>query len=176
MKKTAGIMAGFESHHELLEAARKTHLAGYRKIDAFSPFPVPGLAKALGRGRTPIPMLVLAGGITGGLGGYFMQWYAMAVDYPIEVGGRPLHSWPAFIPITFELTVLCAALTAIISMLALNRLPQLHHPVFNVPEFSRASTDRFFLCIDAADPLFDPVRARDFLATLRPSLIKEVED
>ena len=126
----AGIMAEFDDHEELLRAARAAHAAGYRKMDAYSPFPVQGLATALGHLRCAIPLLVLAGGITGGLGGYFMEWFAMVKDYPIDVGGRPLHSWPAFIPIAFELTVLCAALTAIISMLAFNRLPQPYHPVF----------------------------------------------
>ncbi len=100
--------------------------------------------EALGHKWTAVPFIVLIGGICGGLGGYFMEWYSMAVDYPINIAGRPFNSWPAFIPITFELTILAAALAAIIGMLALNRLPQPHHPVFNVPGFERASTDRFF--------------------------------
>ncbi|HEY3855437.1 MAG TPA: DUF3341 domain-containing protein [Verrucomicrobiae bacterium] len=170
----AGLMAEFDNQEDLLHAAREAHLAGYRKMDAYSPFPIQGLADALGHKRASIPMLVLAGGITGGLGGYFMQWFAMAKDYPINVGGRPLHSWPAFIPITFELTVLCASLTAIISMLAFNRLPQPYHPVFNVPQFSRASTDRFFLCIESEDPSFDRAATQEFLESLHPTTIAEV--
>jgi hypothetical protein len=173
-KPLAGLMAGFEHDKDLLHAAQQARAAGYRNMDAYSPFPIKGLAGALGHGRSIIPLLVLVAGITGGLGGYFMQWYAMAVDYPLNIGGRPLHSWPAFIPITFELTILCAALSAIISMLALNRLPRPHHPVFNVPEFARASTDRFFLCIESSDPKFDLGATRKFLETLHPFLVAEV--
>jgi hypothetical protein len=170
----AGLMAGFENHEDLLRAAREAHSTGYRNMDAYSPFPVQGLARALGHGGSGIPLIVLAAGITGGLGGYLMQWYAMAIDYPLDIGGRPLNSWPAFIPITFELTILCAALAAIISMLAFNRLPQPHHPVFNVPEFERASIDRFFLCIESSDPMFDLAATRNFLQKLRPFMIAEV--
>jgi hypothetical protein len=170
----AGLMAGFENQQDLLRAAEKAHSTGYRNMDAYSPFPVEGLARALGHQRSGIPLIVLAAGITGGLGGYFMEWYAMTIDYPINIGGRPMHSWPAFIPITFELTVLCAALAAMISMLVLNRLPCPHHPVFNVPEFARASTDRFFLCIEAADPMFDIKDTRQFLEQLSPFIIAEV--
>jgi hypothetical protein len=173
-KPLAGLMAGFERHEDLVEAAREAYRAGYRRMDAYSPFPVEGLAKALGRERSAIPLLVLAGGIAGGLGGYFMEWYASTIDYPIEIGGRPLHSWPSFIPITFELTVLCAALTAIISMLAFNKLPQPYHPVFNVPEFARASVDRFFLFIEASDPKFDNAATREFLRNLHPAMVAEV--
>jgi len=171
---TVGLMAEFVGHEELLSAARTAHSAGYRHMDAYSPFPVEGLAEAIGHKRSALPLVVLLGGITGGLGGYFMEWYAMAVDYPIEIGGRPLHSWPAFIPITFELTILCAALSAIVAMLAFNRLPRPYHPVFNVAEFARASTDRFFLCIESTDPMFDNAGTRNFLRTLHPSMIAEV--
>jgi hypothetical protein len=177
MKRTlAGLMAGFETHEEIVRAATEAHSAGYRKMDAYSPFPVEGLADALGHRRASIPLIVLAGGIAGGLGGFFMEWFAMAIDYPINVGGRPLNSWPAFIPITFELTVLCASLSAIISMLAFNRLPHPHHPVFNVPEFARASVDRFFLCIESADPQFDLTTTRQFLERLDPFIIAEVPE
>ncbi|MDB6064258.1 MAG: hypothetical protein JWR26_466 [Pedosphaera sp.] len=169
-----GLMAEFGSHKTLVDAARRARAEGYRALEAYTPFPVHGLSEALGQRRTFVPLFVLIGGMVGGLGGYFMEWYAMAVDYPINIGGRPLHSWPAFIPITFELTILCASLSAIVSMIALNRLPQPYHPVFNVPEFKRASLDRFFLCIESTDPKFDLAATRAFLSTLAAQSIQEV--
>lgn len=171
-----GLMAEFEEHEQLLRAARLAHTAGFRRMDAYSPFPIEGLAEALGHEWTPVPLITLMGGITGGLGAYFMEWYAMAKLYPLNVGGRPYNSWPNFIPITFELTVLIAALSAFAAVLALNKLPQPHHPVFNVPEFRRASIDRFFLCIEVEDPLFDVEQTARFLASLKPSGIREVRD
>jgi len=162
-QKLHGLMAEFEDHAQVVEAARRAHETGYRCMDAYTPFPVEGLPEALGSRRTAVPRIVLTGGIIGAVGGYFMEWYSMAVDYPINIGGRPFNSWPAYIPITFELTVLCAAISAIVGMLALNCLPQPHHPVFNVPGFERASTDRFFLCIEASDPKFEPSVTRQFL-------------
>ena len=173
--KIYGLMAEFADHEELVAAARCSYAEGYRRMDAYSPFPVPELASALGRRGTAIPLVVLAGGTIGGLGGYFMQAYAMAMDYPLNIGGRPLYSWPAFIPITFELTVLCASLTAFLAVWVFNKLPQPYHPVFNVPEFSRASQDRFFLCIEATDPKFDSERTRHFLTQLGPERVMEVE-
>jgi len=170
-----GLMAEFEEHEELLKATRKAYAEGYRRMDAYSPFPVEGLAEALGRRGTLVPLIVLLGGITGGLGGFLMQDYALAIDYPLNIGGRPLHSWPPFIPITFELTVLTAAFCALIGMLAMNKLPQPYHPVFNVPEFSRASQDRFFLCIEAEDPKFDRSATRRFLEKLGANQVMEVE-
>ena len=169
-----GLMAEFSGDKEILSAAKRAHEFGFRKMDAFTPFPVDGLAESLGRRKPLIPLIVLIAGMFGGLGGYFMQWYAMAVDYPINVGGRPLNSWPAFVPITFEMTILSGALAAIFGMLALNKLPEPHHPVFNVPEFERASTDKFFLCIEAGDPKFDLDATRKFLETLKPENISEV--
>jgi Protein of unknown function (DUF3341) len=169
-----GLMAEFSSDKEILAAAKSAYENGYRKMDAFTPFLVDGLAENLGRKKLLIPLIVLIAAIGGGLGGYFMQWYAMAVDYPINVGGRPLNSWPMFIPITFEMTILSGALTAIFGMLALNQLPEPHHPVFNVPEFERASTDKFFLCLEAGDPKFDLAATRKFLETLKPEFISEV--
>src|SRR2546423_4280409 len=145
-------------------------------MDAFSPFPVEGLAEALGHEYTAVPLITLLGGMAGGLGAYFMQWYSMGRLYPLNVGGRPLNSWPNFIPITFELTVLIAAFSALVTMLALNRLPQPHHPVFNAPEFRRASIDRFFLLIEAADPKFDREETWSFLERLKPLSMREVED
>jgi hypothetical protein len=169
-----GLVAEFKDHAVLVEAARRARAEGYRRLDAYTPFPVEGLSEALGRDHSWVPLIVLLGGICGGVGGYFMEWYSMAQDYPINVGGRPFNSWPAYIPITFELTVLAAALSALIGMLFLNRLPEPSHPLFNVNEFDRASTDRFFLCIEADDPRFDLVATRRWLESLHPESLKEV--
>lgn len=169
-----GLFAEFSGSEQILSAARRAHEHGYRKIDAFTPFPVEGLSEALGQKKSLVPLIVLLSGISGGLGGYFMEWYAMAVSYPLNIGGRPLNSWPAFIPITFELTVLAGALAAIAAMLALNKLPEPYHPAFNTPGFERASTDKFFLCIEAGDPKFDLAATRQFLKTLSPQTISEV--
>jgi hypothetical protein len=168
------LIAEFTEPAQLLEAARRARAQGYRCLDAYTPFPVEDLSEALGYRRTGVPFLVLMGGTVGALGGYFMEWYSMAVDYPINIGGRPFNSWPAYIPITFELMVLVASVTAIVGMLALNRLPRPHHPVFGVPGFERASTDRFFLCVEASDPKFDAAATRQFLHSLQPLSVKEV--
>jgi hypothetical protein len=175
-QKLHGLMAEFEDHTQVVAAAKRTHEEGYRCMDAYTPFPVEDLPEALGCKATAVPLIVLIGGIVGAVGGYFMQWYAMAVDYPINVGGRPFNSWPAYIPITFELLVLCAAISAVVGMLALNHLPQPHHPVFNAPGFERASTDRFFLCIEARDPKFDASSTRHFLEGLKPKSVQEVAE
>jgi hypothetical protein len=174
-KKMFGLMAEFAEHDHLLEAAKRAYAAGYREMDAYSPFPVEGLAEALGHEYTFIPLITLAGGMMGGLGAYFMEWYSMGRLYPLNVGGRPLNSWPNFIPVVFELTVLVASISALLGMLLLNRLPQLYHPVFNVPEFRRASIDRFFLCIEVKDPNFDWEQTRSFLEELGPEQVTEVE-
>lgn len=175
-KRLYGLMAEFTEHDQLLAAARRAYAAGYRRMDAFSPFPVEELAEAIGHECSPVPLITLAGGMIGGLGGYFMEWYSMARLYPLNVGGRPHNSWPNFIPITFELTILVAAASAFVGMLVLNRLPQLHHPVFNVPEFRRASIDRFFLCIEVEDPKFERDATARFLQGLSPCGLMEVED
>lgn len=171
-----GLMAEFEEHDQLLEATRRAYAEGYRAMDAYSPFPVEGLAEALGHESTAIPLLTLLGGMAGGLGAYFMEWYSMGRLYPLNVGGRPLNSWPNFIPVTFELTILIASLSAFIGMWAMNRLPQPYHPVFNVPEFRRASIDRFFLCLEVKDPQFDRQRTGRFLESLKPVKVSEVEE
>jgi len=170
-----GLMAEFEHAEELVEATRKTRDAGYTHIDAYTPFPIHDLPEAIGFRKTWLPQIVFAGGLLGGLTGYLMQYYAAAVAYPINVGGRPLHSWPAFIPVTFEITVLFAALSAVLGMLALNGLPQPYHPTFNVPRFALASRDRFFLLIEARDPKYNHDRTREFLLSLRPHEVSDVE-
>ena len=169
-----GLVAEFAGTGELLAAAGRARDQGYSRMDAFTPFPVDGLAEMLGKKRSLVPFFVLSAGIAGGIGGYFMEWYAMAVDYPLNVGGRPLNSWPMYVPITFELTILAGAIAALVAMLALNRLPRPHHPVFDTPGFERASTDRFFLCIEASDPKFHRDATRHFLETLKPQRITEV--
>jgi hypothetical protein len=169
-----GLLAEFDNPTDLVAAAQRVHDYGYKKMDAYSPYPIEELHEAMGMHGNQLPLLVLCGGILGGLGGYFMQYWMAVIDYPIQIGGRPLHSWPSFIPITFEMTVLGAALTAVFGMLALNGLPMPYHPVFNVPSFALASRDRFFICIEAADPKFDPDATRRFLETLKPRAIAEV--
>jgi hypothetical protein len=170
-----GLMAEFSDAQELVEATRRAYDAGYRHMDAYSPFPIEALPEALGVHRTRFPYVVLLGGLLGGLAGYVLQYWTSAVDYPLNVGGRPFHSWPAFIPVTFECTVLGAALTAVLGMLARNGLPMPYHPVFNVPRFALASRDRFFLCIEASDPLFDPDRTWGFLSRLQPRQVSQVD-
>ena len=170
-----GLMAEFGTAEELLAGARRAYGEGYRAMDAYSPLPVEGLAEAIGFHRTRLPLVVLAGGVLGCIGGFFLQYYLSVVAYPINVGGRPLNSWPAFIPITFEVTILVASLAAVLGMLALNGLPMPYHPVFNVPRFALATRDRFFLCIEARDPKFDALATRAFLEGLTERPVSEVE-
>ena len=170
-----GLMAEFDTPEALLEAAQRTYNDGYRRMDAYSPFPVDGLAEAVGFHHTRLPLIVLIGGVLGAVGGFLLQYWISVVDYPLNIGGKPYNSWPAFTPVTFETTVLAAALTAVLAMLALNGLPMPYHPVFNVERFALASRDRFFLCIEAADPKFDREETRRFLENLAPRGVSEVE-
>jgi hypothetical protein len=165
-------MAEFKSPEALLEAARRARAAGFEKIEAYSPFPVEGLDQAVGMRRNWVAFIVFLAGLAGGVGGFYMQWYSAVLSYPINSGGRPLNSWPEFIPATFELIILCAALAGFVGMLLMNGLPRLYHPVFNVPEFELASRNRFFLCLRSAPPQ----SARDFLAALAPMRIWEVPE
>jgi hypothetical protein len=169
-----GLMAEFDEPEPLIEAARLARKAGFRHMDAYTPMPVEGLAEAIGFKNNWVARFVFAAGLTGACGGFGLCWWMTVIAYPHIVDGRPLNSWPAYIPITFECMVLLACLTAVIGMLALNGLPQPYHPVFNVPEFARASRDRFFLCIEASDPNFDPQSTREFLERLNPREVMEV--
>jgi len=170
-----GLLAEFHSAEELLEATKHTYGAGYRRLDAFSPFPIEGLADAIGFPRTRLPVLVFLGGLFGCCGGFFLQYWPNVIGYPVNIGGKPYDSWPAFIPITFEMTILCAVLTTTFGMLALNGLPSPYHPTFNVPRFAQASKDRFFLLIMAEDTKFDSEQTRQFLTELNPREVSEVE-
>jgi len=169
-----GLMAEFDTASDLVAAAHHTHQAGYRKIDAYSPFPIEELAEAIGFHKNGVPLVVLIGGILGGLSGYLMQYWIATSSYPVNVGGRPYHSWPSFIIVTFEMTILFAGISAVFGMLALNGLPMPYHPVFNVPRFALASKDRFFLIIFSTDPKYDSVGTRGFLQGLGPRSISEV--
>jgi len=170
-----GLVAEFQGPEGLLEATKRVHADGYRHMEAYSPFPVDGLAEAMEFRRSRVPLVTLIGGIVGGCGGFFMEWFSATIHYPINVGGRPLNSWPSFIPVTFELTILCAAIAAVLGMLALNRLPMPYHPLFNVDRFDQASRDRFFLCIEARDRRFDREATRRFLEGLQPLGVYEVD-
>ena len=170
-----GLLAEFDTPTELVTAVRKARADGYRVMDAYSPFPIEELAEALHFHDRRLPLIVLLGGVFGACAGYALEYWTSAIAYPINVGGRPLHSWPAFIPVTFETTVLCAAISAVLGMLALTGLPMPYHPVFNVPRFALASRDQFFLCIEAIDPQFDRVITRRFLERLDPLSVSEVE-
>jgi hypothetical protein len=171
-----GLLAEFDDPNRLVAATHRAHEAGYRRMDAYSPFPIEEVYEAMGEPPTKLPLLVLIGGLLGGSGGFGLAYWVSVIAYPINVGGRPFNSWPAFIPITFECTILLAALTTVFGMLALNKLPEPYHPVFNAPNFSAASRNRFFLCIEAADPQFDLVTTREFLATMGPEEVSTVAE
>ncbi len=169
-----GYMAEFEDSKTLVRAAERAKEAGYSRMEAYSPMPIHGISEALGQPPSRLPWAVFLGGLLGASGGYLLQYWTSAVDYPINIGGRPLNSWPAFIPVTFECAILFAALTAVFGMFILNGLPKPHHPVFNVEAFSRASVDRFFLCIETEDPKFDAAQTKRFLQNLGATAVCDV--
>ena len=179
MKRTPkihGMLAEFDSDHAVLAAAEQVREAGYRRVEAYTPIAVHGLPEALGQGATRVPWVTMCFGLLGACLGFGMCWYANVISYPWNIGGRPPKSWPAFIPITFELMVLGASFGAVLSMLGLNGLPQPYHPVFNAPRFSLASKDRFFICIEADDPKYDAEQTRRFLESLNPLSLTEVPE
>ena len=171
-----GLLAEFEDPKQLVSAAHRAREAGYRRMDAYSPLPIEALHEAIGFHDSKLPLIVLIGGLVGCLAGYLLQYWASTMAYPLNVGGKPLNSWPAFVPVTFECTILGAALSAVLGMLALNGLPQPYHPVFNVARFALASRNRFFLCIEARDRKFNLAETRRFLETLEPREVTVVAD
>jgi Protein of unknown function (DUF3341) len=170
-----GLMAEFDKPADLVHACRAAREAGYRRMDAYTPFPIEAVFEALGLHRNAMPLIVLIGGILGGSGGLLLQYWVSAIAYPLNVGGKPFFSLPAFIPVTFECTILLAALSAVLGMLALNGLPMPYHPVFNVPSFALATRDRFFLVIESVDPRFDRAATRKFLEEFSPVSVSEVD-
>ena len=173
--KVYGIMAEFEGPSELVHAARKTYEVGYRRINGYSPYPIEELSEAIGFTHTSLPLIVFIGGVLGGVGGFLMQYWIEVINYPINVGGKPYNSWPAFIPITFECTVLAAAFSAVLGMLILNKLPQPYHPVFNAPNFALATRDRFFLVVEANDPKYSHDAVVELFKSLNALEINDVE-
>ena len=170
-----GLMAEFHTPTEVVEAAHRVHAAGYTKVDAYSPYPIEELIEALHIGHSKLPKLVLVGGIVGALAGWALEYWASVVEYPMNIGGRPFYAWPAFIIPAFETTILFAAGTAVLGLLALNGLPEPYHPVFNVPNFALATRDKFFICIEAGDPKFEGAKTLKFLQGLGASDVREVE-
>lgn len=169
-----GLMAEFDNPGDLVHATNESRKRGFKEMDAYSPYPIEELADAIGFHKHELPMIVLTGGILGLLSGYFMQYFISAVDYPLNIGGRPFHSWVAFIPVSFECTILLAAFSAVFGMLALNGLPTPYHPVFNSERFALATRDRFFLCIESKDPLFNREETANFLKNLKAKEVSEV--
>lgn len=175
-RRLHGLMAEFDDPGALVAATAKARAEGYRRMDAYSPFPIEELHDAMGGHHSRLPLIVFIGGLAGCLAGFLLQYWVSVIAYPVNVGGRPFNSWPAFIPVTFECTILGASLSAVLGMLALNGLPMPYHSVFNVPRFALASRNRFFLCIEAKDRKFDPDATRRFLETLGPREVSTVDD
>jgi hypothetical protein len=172
--KPWGLMAEFATADALLQAVGRVRAAGYRRVEAYSPFPIDGMDDALDDTRNPVAFWTFLGALAGGAGGYFMQWYAAVVDYPVNIGGRPLHSWPMFVPLAFELAVLGGACAAVLAFLVSTGLPTLRHPLFAAPEFDLATRNRFFLCLRGDDPAFEPEQALRLLQELEPMACVEV--
>jgi len=170
-----GLMAEFGEPEQVVAAAEKAHAAGYRRMDAYTPYPIEELPGALGKHYTRLGWIVLTGAVIGALGGFGMEYYASVISYPLNIGGKPFNSWPAFIPVMFECTILAAAFSAVLGMLGLNGLPQPYHPVFNVPRFALASRNRFFLCIESRDAKFERETTRQFLEEVSGHEVYEVE-
>jgi len=171
-----GFLAEFNDPESLKACIRRARQEGFQRIDAYTPYPVEGVNEELGLHHSAVPLIVLIGGLLGGIGGAFMQWYSSVIDYPLNVGGRPHNSWPSFVVITFELTILCAGLFGALAMLAVNDLPKPHHPLFNEPHFDRVTQDRFFFCIEATDPKFDTDQTWSFLENQQPEGLYAVQD
>ena len=169
-----GLMAEFETPTELVHAAKAAYAEGYREMDAYSPFPIEEASEAIGFHKSAVPLIVLIGGLLGGLSGFALQYWINVIAYPLNIGGKPYDSWPAFIVPTFEMTILFAGLSGMFGMFALNGLPQPYHPVFHVDKFSAVTRDRFFLCVEATDPKFDLVGTQQFMQALKPLSISEV--
>jgi len=170
-----GVMAEFDTPEALLAAVREARSAGYEGIEAYTPFAVDGLAEAMGFRQTRLPLFALVGGIVGGVGAWFMQWYTALIDYPVNAGGRPLNAWPAFVPGVFELTILGAALAAFFGFLLLNGLPAFYHPVFNAPDFDLATRNRFFLCLRGQEERIDPDAAQHWLREKQPIRVFSID-
>jgi hypothetical protein len=169
-----GIMAEFETAAALIHATKEAHKAGYRKMDAYTPYPIEGVYHAMSAAHSKLPWLIFLGGLFGAAVGFGFQFWVSTMAYRLNIGGRPLNTWPAFIPVTFEVTILIAGCTTVFGMLALCGFPQPYHPVFNVARFAKASQDGFFLCLESTDPLFDTEKTTAFLQTLHPTHVDEV--
>jgi hypothetical protein len=169
-----GLMAEFDNPTDVVHAAQRVHEEGYRQIDAYSPYPIEELSEAIGFHKNRVPLAVLIGGLLGATGGTLLCYWVSAIAYAENIGGRPLWSWPAFIPVAYECTILVASISAVVGMILMNGLPQPYHPVFNAPRFELASRDHFFVCIESADPKFDLDQTRAFLASLGARSVEEV--
>jgi len=169
-----GLMAEFETPTDLVRACKAAYAEGYRDMDAYSPFPIEAASEAIGFHKSAVPLITLIGGILGGTSGFALQYWINVIAYPLNIGGKPYNSWPAFIVPTFEMTILFAGLVGMFGMFALNGLPRPYHPVFHVEQFSKVTRDRFFLCVEATDPKFDLTGTQQFMERLKPLSIAEV--
>ena len=171
---TYGLVAEFDTPTDLVNACKAAYAEGYREMDAYSPFPVEEASEAIGFHKSAVPLIVLVGGILGGLSGFGLQYWINVIAYPLNIGGKPFNSWPAFIVPTFEMTILFAGLSGMFGMFALNGLPRPYHPLFHVDQFSKVTRNRFFLCVESSDPKFDLTGTQQFMERLKPLSISEV--